>query len=86
MEWGLINETVSSNALIARGRMLAEKMLKLPVMALRATKRLVHLDEGVQPKVAHRADTEAYLRCLELPDAREGMAAFAEKRLPKFGR
>lgn len=86
LEWGLINETVSSNALIARGRMLAEKMLKLPVMALRATKRLVHLDEGVQPKVAHRADTEAYLRCLELPDAREGMAAFAEKRLPKFGR
>jgi enoyl-CoA hydratase/carnithine racemase len=86
LEWGLINETVSSNALIVRGRQIAEKMLQLPVMALRATKRLVHLDEGAQPKVAHRADTEAYLRCLELPDAREGMAAFAEKRSPKFGR
>lgn len=85
-EWGLINETVSSNALLTRGRQLADKLLRLPVTALSATKRLVHLDEGVQPKVAHRADTEAYVRCLELPDAREGMAAFAEKRLPKFAR
>ncbi len=29
------------------------------------------------PKVTHRADPEAYLRCWELPDAKEGMAAFA---------
>lgn len=86
LEWGLINETVSSNALSTRGRQLAEKMLRMPVTALSATKRLVHLDEGVQPKVAHRADTEAYVRCLELSDAREGIAAFAEKRLPRFGR
>ncbi len=86
LEWGLINETVSSNALSTRGRQLAEKMLRMPVTAVSATKRLVHLDEGVQPKVAHRADTEAYVRCLELSDAREGIAAFAEKRLPRFGR
>ena len=84
LDWGLISEVVSGTALMKRGQQLAEKMLQMPAAALRETKRLVHLDEGSQPKVAHRADTEAYLRCLESPDAREGLAAFAEKRTPKF--
>jgi hypothetical protein len=42
------------------------------------------MDEGNLPKVTHHADTEAYLRCLELPDAREGISAFVEKRPAKF--
>lgn len=83
-EWGLVNEVVSGGTLLSRCRQLAEKLLRMPANALRETKRLVHLDEGAQPKVAHRADTEAYVRCLEQPDAREGMLAFAEKRPPRF--
>ena len=84
LEWGLVSEVVPGSALLKRGRQLAERMLQMPAVALRETKRLVHLDEGSQPKVAHRADTEAYLRCLELPDAQEGLKAFSEKRPPKF--
>ncbi len=84
LQWGLVGEVVSGTALRNRGQQIAEKMLQLPAAALRETKRLVHLDEGSQPKVAHRADTASYLRCLELPDAQEGLAAFAEKRLPRF--
>jgi len=84
LEWGLVGEVVAGGSLLKRGREIAEKMLQMPAEALRETKRLVHLDEGSQPKVAHRADTEAYLRCLELPDAQEGLKAFAEKRPPRF--
>ncbi len=84
LEWGLVSEVVSASLLWTRGQQLAENMLQLPATALRETKRLVHLDEGSQPKVAYRADTEAYLRCLELPDAQEGLAAFSEKRIPQF--
>lgn len=84
LQWGLVSEVVSGTALLHRGQQLAAKMLQMPAAALRETKRLVHLDEGAQPKVAHRADTDAYLRCLELPDAQEGLAAFAEKRPPRF--
>ena len=84
VEWGLVAEAVPGSILMKRGRQVAEKMLQMPAEALREVKRLVHLDEGSQPKVAHRADTAAYVRCLELPDAQEGLAAFAEKRSPRF--
>ena len=84
LEWGLVNEVVSGAMLMKSAQQLAERLLLLPAEALRQTKRLIHQDEGQLPKVTHRADTEAYLRCLELPDAREGIAAFVEKRSAKF--
>ncbi len=83
-EWGLVNELVPGTMLMKSAQQLAERMLLLPAEALRQIKRVIHLDEGQLPKVTHRADTEAYLRCLELPDAREGIAAFVEKRPAKF--
>lgn len=84
LEWGLVNEVVPGAMLMKSAQQLAEQLLLLPAEALRQTKRVIHLDEGQLPKVTHRADTEAYLRCLELPDAREGVAAFLEKRPAKF--
>jgi enoyl-CoA hydratase len=84
LEWGLVNELVPGTMLMKSAQQLAERLLLLPAEALRQTKRLIHLDEGQLPKVTHRADTEAYLRCLELPDAREGIQSFVEKRSAKF--
>ncbi len=84
LEWGLINELVPGVLLMKRARELAERMLALPAAALRETKRLIHADEGQLPKITHRADTEAYIRCFDLPDAKEGIAAFKEKRRPRF--
>lgn len=84
LDWGLVNEIVPGTMLIKSAHQLAERLLQLPAEALRQTKRLIHLDEGQLPKVTHRADTEAYLRCLELPDAREGISAFVEKRPANF--
>lgn len=84
LEWGLVHELVPRGQLHNRGLQLAERLLRMPVDALQATKRLVHLDEGAQPKVAYRADTEAFVRCLQLDDAKEGIRAFVEKRKPNF--
>ena len=85
LEWGLVNEIIPAATLLARGQQLADKLLRMPAEALRQTKRLIHVDEGAQPKVAYRADTEAYVRCLQLADAQEGIAAFMQKRPPRFG-
>jgi enoyl-CoA hydratase len=84
LEWGLVNEVVPAGRLLPRAREIATRLLQLPAEALRETKRLVHADEGALPQLTHRADTAAYLRCLALPDAREGMAAFAAKRPARF--
>ncbi len=84
LEWGLVNELVPGTMLMNAARQLAERMLLLPAEAIRQTKRVIHLNDGNLPKVTYYADTEAYIRCLALPDAREGIAAFADKRPARF--
>jgi enoyl-CoA hydratase/carnithine racemase/predicted thioesterase len=84
LEWGLAHEVVPGAMLTVRAHQFANRLLAQPAEALRATKRLIHADEGALPKITHRADTEAYVRCLALPDAQEGIAAFADKRRPDF--
>lgn len=84
LEIGLVHQVVPPPMLLPTARKLADRLLATPPVALRETKRLLHLDEGTRPKLAHLADTDAYLRCLDTADAREGIAAFAEKRPPRF--
>lgn len=84
LEYGLIHRLVAQSDLMAASKAMAQQLVQLPKEALRETKRLMHLDEGVQPKSAYLNDTAAYVRCLELPNAKEGISAFREKRQPKF--
>ena len=83
-QFGLVHDVVSMNRLLPAAQELAEKMLALPAVAIRETKRLIHGDEGAVPKSSYLNDTAAYIRCLEQPDAQEGIQAFREKRVPKF--
>jgi len=85
-EWGLVHELIPRGQLDRKGMAWAERILKLPAEAIRQTKMLVHLDEGAQPKIAYRADTQAYIQCLQLSDATEGIRAFIEKRPANFGK
>lgn len=84
MEWGLVNEVVPGGRLMSIVEQWAERLVQMPAQALRETKRLVHQDEGLQSKIGYLADTGAYIRCLALPDAKEGIAAFSEKRAARF--
>lgn len=82
--YGLANEVVPMVRVVTAARELASQLLTLPANALRETKRLLHQDEGVQPKIAYLADTAGYIRCLGQPDAQEGIAAFKQKRPARF--
>jgi enoyl-CoA hydratase len=84
--YGLAHEVVPIGRLANAARELATQLLAQPANALRETKRLVHEDEGPQSKIAYLADTASYIRCLQEPDAREGIAAFNAKRPPEFNK
>jgi enoyl-CoA hydratase/carnithine racemase/predicted thioesterase len=84
LTWGLVNEVVPLQRLEPTVREFADKLLAMAPAALRETKRVIHADEGTQPKITYLADTAAYIRCLNTNDAREGIAAFIEKRPPVF--
>ncbi len=83
-ESGLVTKLVSRQQLLGAAEELAEKLLAMPAMALRETKRLIHQDEGTQLKSTYVADTQAYIECLATQDAQEGIRAFLEKRTAKF--
>ncbi len=83
---GLVHRLTAAGQLHKEAWQWAQELLALPAEALRETKRLLHADEGLRPKTTYLADTAAYIRCLQHPAAREGIAAFTEKRQPRFGR
>jgi enoyl-CoA hydratase len=82
--YGLVHQVVPGNQLDRVTNDLVKTLLATPAAALRATKQVLHLDEPTQSKVAYLNDTAAYIGCLQTADAQEGIAAFSEKRAPKF--
>ncbi len=83
-DFGLVSRVVNSSQLTRTATDLAAKLLATPAAALRQTKQVIHLDEGMQPKLTYVSDTAAYIRCLQTDDAKEALAAFTDKRKPKF--
>lgn len=84
---GFVNEVAPDGELMAVARAWAEKMLALSPMSLRASKAIVQRAQSEPDlKAAYRAqgkypETGALFRS---NDVREGPAAFAEKRKPRW--
>lgn len=81
---GLVHETATPTVLERHVARLAEELAALPPVAARETRRLLH---RILPDATGFTETQtnaAYLRCLATEDAKEGLAAFREKRPPTF--
>ena len=81
-EFGLVNEIVSAESLMARSKELADVLIAASPGSLSRAKRL--MTSSAAPSVDHdleRAILEnARIRCT--PDFKEGLASFLEKRKP----
>jgi 2-(1,2-epoxy-1,2-dihydrophenyl)acetyl-CoA isomerase len=82
--WGVVSEVVEADALQARAAELATQLAALPTRAIGMTKRL--LDRAAGATLEEQLELEAQMQAAaaETQDFAEGVAAFLEKRDPKF--
>ena len=87
VEWGLVARVEQDDALLAAGLAFAESVARKSPLAVANAKRVMSaaweqrlpLDASLRLERETNADY-----CLSSEDAREGLAAFSEKRDPRF--
>ncbi|HEX4195871.1 MAG TPA: enoyl-CoA hydratase-related protein [Caulobacteraceae bacterium] len=84
LDWGLVNEVVADERLDERMAGLMGELVAGPSDAVGETKRLLRasLSESLETQMVH--EMQAITGALATPEAREGLAAFLEKRPPNF--
>jgi enoyl-CoA hydratase/carnithine racemase len=83
-EIGLINAAVPATELDQAVERLVEDIVSLPASSLRAAKRAIAaIAAGGE---ADTIEAEAFGSLFRTPDLAEGLAAFVEKRKPRFNR
>ena len=82
--YGIVNFVWPANELEARTTELAEQIASKAAFAAERIKRVTRsgmpLEEGL------RREQELFVECFNSSDGKEGVAAFLEKRKPRFNR
>jgi 2-(1,2-epoxy-1,2-dihydrophenyl)acetyl-CoA isomerase len=84
LEWGLINQVWPDGELVSQAEALCSKMAEGPTGSYAGSKR--QLNRWLYRHMADQLEFEAQIQqeCASSADFREGVAAFAEKRTPRF--
>ncbi len=83
---GLVNTLLPADAVLSHAMERAQKLASQPPNALRATKALLKRWPQAQVAEAIRIEAEHFLAMLKMPESREAIGAFLQKRKPDFSR
>jgi enoyl-CoA hydratase/carnithine racemase len=81
---GLVNRVVPLDSLEKETREFADKLIKMPAIALRAAKTAMRKGLGLSLKDGLQMEQDLFCMLFGTEDQKEGMAAFMEKRKPVF--
>ena len=82
VDWGLVNTVTTADECLTEAIRMAAGLVQCGPSALATTKRLLDETEGRPPNLRGAAAISAVIRGSE--EAREGIAAFVEKRAPRW--
>jgi enoyl-CoA hydratase/carnithine racemase len=85
-EYGLVNQVLADDAVLARAHAAAQLLASKPPGALRASKQLMRQPFRKQIDEAMAAEYEVFSRGLTSPEAAEAFQAFFAKRPPDFSK
>lgn len=84
LAWGFADELAPAGQAQAVARVWAEKVARLPPLPVRMTKEAVNAASSALHHATSYMDRDQYLLTARTADFREGVAAFFERREPKF--
>lgn len=84
LEMGLVLQVVPAEELVSAARALAERILKNAPLAVRYAKECIQCSERTVLAAGIEQENLLFGLCFAVPDQREGMSAFLEKRPPHF--
>lgn len=83
-EFGLVDHLAAPQEVVPTALRLAEEIAANAPLAIRAAKRALWESEGLPERAAHRIVQEHRRTLDDTRDYAEGLAAFAERRTPRF--
>jgi enoyl-CoA hydratase len=81
---GFVQKLAEPEALQGEVMKIADRLARNPPVAVQSAKNIIWQSQGTSVAQGLAWENDGYTMCMMTEDAREGMAAFAEKREPVF--